>query len=671
MHAILLAVLLSTVHAAPRPPSLRFYGAGDVGFRGGQVLSDGHVAYTWLPQALFKQRREGVQTFDKALLPGRYLIRVNLVERDALVARAGARVFSVRGPGFVFENVDIWEQAGGHHVPLQHVARADVADGRLHLDFEATVGLATVASIQVEPLAPSDKPSLNSGEPLEDWHRFANTQALAQAGASDDKSGWILPALANGGMRLDYAVDQHLPYGNTARFVLPLAQPRTLDGQRTLAFDFHPDGSGRSFGVSLQGAGGEAASFWLPMVGSARRRVEVSLDHVASDETPNQFSPPLSFPVTQITFAVKSDAGAALGQGSVLVGPLLTNTKATPVPSTAVRSGFQPSPKALRLDGFETYPNNRALWKNVGATSHANVAMLSLATGKSRVGEGKQALRMDYTFDKRAYSGIVFMRTMDIRPYNAFRFWLKGDGSNNKLMVFFALGQIHQFTVPLKSTAGHWMVVPLSTFLGATARREGVVEIGLWARRHGDSEGGRIYVDDIGLVFDPALPHAPAPRPAPVPIDGTKATRIDVGSDVDVVDADGNTWLADKGFQFGRTHLLNAGEVNHYQPPLAQLHQTFRVGMAGYAFAVPNGRYTVTLLMAENWLGAKVPGRRVCHVKVAGQDLGDIDIMAITKQRFKPLAKVVKAVVTNNVLQLDFEDKANHCKLDAIQVVPN
>lgn len=670
MHLLALVVLSTQLVAHSDTAAQRLYDAGDAGFRGGRVRADTHVAHTWLPQALFKQHRDAVQSFDKSLPPGRYLVRVNLIERDPAVAWAQARVFSIRGPGFAFEDIDVWEQAGGHHVPLQQVALATLADGHLHMDFAATAGSPTVSSVQVEALKPPQAFASDDGKPLEDWRRFASSQALVAAGSSDDKSGWISPGVADGALRFDYAVDQHLPYGNIARFVLPLPQAVDLKGQHTLTFDLQPDGSGRTFGVTLGGAAGQSASFWLPMRNAEARRVKFSLDHVTAGDVAKDSSPPLAFAVTHITFSVKSDAGAALGHGRVLVGPVRATSEQTPLPPPRVRSGFEATAQALRIDGFETYPDNRALWDNVASTSHANVAMLSLAKGKQLVGHGKQSLRVDYTFDKRAYSGVVFMRPMDIRPYNAFRFWLKGDGSRNKLMVFFALGQIHQFTVPLENRTGQWIVVPLSTFLGATARREGVVEIGLWARRHGNSEGGRIYLDDVGLVFDPALPQGPAPPPMPVPLDVSQGARIDVGSDVNFVDASGQKWLADTGFQFGRTHILNPGELAFYAPPLAQLHQTFRVGMAGYAFAVPNGAYTVSLLMAENWLGAQVPGRRVCHIKVAGQDLGDVDIMAITKQRFKPLVKDVKAVVTNNVLQLDFEDKANHCKLDALQITP-
>jgi len=639
------------------------YLADHAAFTGGRVIKDRHDVWSNLPPTLFELRRENVTDFRVTLTPGTWLLRVNSVERDANVNAAGARVFAIEGPGVVWDDIDVWEQAGGHHVPLVHAARIVTTDGNIHLRFRAKAGATTVSSIELIPAA-SEVRDAPGAKTLEDFRRFAGK---ASFGSSDDTSGWVQASLQNNVVRFDYRVDAHLPYGNNARLFFPLPQPVSLNGQHSLRFDLAGDGSKRVFGLTLHGAKGETATFWVPLDFTSTRTVEFSLDHVSSKDAPNPA--PLAFAVTGITFLSRSDAAAALGQGQVLIGPVRTSSASVAPPGPTSKSDFAIAPEAIRIEGFESYADDRALWDNVGATSHANIARLRLAHDAGFVGAGKQSLRMDYTFDKRPYSGIVFFRTMDIRQQNVFRFWYRGDGSRNRLMVFFALGQIHQFEVPLSNTKGRWVNVPLDSFLGETARRNGVIEIGLWARRSGKSEGGTIYLDDIGLAFDPKQSSNPAARPAPLPIP-PGGIHIDTGSDEGFTDSAGTKWVSDRGYVFGRTHILNPGELAHYKEPNARVHQTFRVGMAGYAFAVSKGAYSVRLVMAENWLGAKVPGRRVCNITVGTHELGDVDIIAETRTRFAPLVKEVEIESEGGGLSLEFRDKANHCKLDALEIVP-
>jgi hypothetical protein len=164
-----------------------------------------------------------------------------------------------------------------------------------------------------------------------------------------------------------------------------------------------------------------------------------------------------------------------------------------------------------------------------------------------------------------------------------------------------------------------------------------------------------------------------AKAPAPVPLPGDRTSRIDVGSEVDRTDGAGRAWLSDRGYYWGRGKNWDTDEPSTplpYRGPLRDVFKSERYGMAGYGFAVPNGKYVVHLVFGESWGGALAPGRRVCGVEVNGAKQPDVDIFGETHARYLPLERKIAVDVTNGKLEILFHDLVNHCKLDALVVAP-
>ena len=103
-------------------------------------------------------------------------------------------------------------------------------------------------------------------------------------------------------------------------------------------------------------------------------------------------------------------------------------------------------------------------------------------------------------------------------------------------------------------------------------------------------------------------PTASAPPPRPT-------LRVKAGVTTPYTDPDGVVWLADQGFDGGDTTERDADlAVANTRDPA--MYRSERYSMAGYSFAVPNGKYTVKLHFAETFDGITGPGQRVFSFSV-------------------------------------------------------
>lgn len=146
------------------------------------------------------------------------------------------------------------------------------------------------------------------------------------------------------------------------------------------------------------------------------------------------------------------------------------------------------------------------------------------------------------------------------------------------------------------------------------------------------------------------------------PPPGGGAARVNAGGGA-YTDGAGNAWAADAGAMGGATYAVAAPIAGTADDPL---YQGERYGDFGYAFAVPNGSYTVTLKFAELYWGAA--GQRVFHVDLEGRRLlADFDILREVGPN-TALDKTFTVEVADGVLTVDFATVVNNAKVNAIQV---
>jgi chitodextrinase len=147
--------------------------------------------------------------------------------------------------------------------------------------------------------------------------------------------------------------------------------------------------------------------------------------------------------------------------------------------------------------------------------------------------------------------------------------------------------------------------------------------------------------------------------------------RVNTGGPV-YVDTTGNTWAADTGFNTGKTSVENVTVTNSADP---QLYRTVRYDDTTspelmYAFNVPNGTYTVRLLLSENNASLMAVGKRVFDINVQGAvAFQNVDIFAQAGGGYKALVLQTTATVTNGQLQIQFLHKVNNPRVNGIEIL--
>jgi hypothetical protein len=462
-----------------------------------------------------------------------------------------------------------------------------------------------------------------------------------------------------------------LPYGDNPHFKLTLPKPVDLTGYRSLQFWVKPDGTNRKAFVQLLTEDGKTGTVGFILAGTEPRLLKFPLEGLGPSPWwyPSQQNPSFATKIVALSFTLKHDNPSALGGGSVFFSRFVASKEEAPTVAAPPRPDQSVVENRKRIENFDSYRNNEDLWANYYMTSHGNTLLLSLDhTYKS---DGANSLRMDYTFGKKDYSGWVTIKPFDFRDYNVFRIWIRSDGSGNLFRLFFASGGYYYFLVPLEGTTPKMYEVPFRDFLGYTERLSGSIEIGFWVHKIGDSQGGTIYIDQIEVARDSNLPLGTASAPPPVPLPGDRISRINAGCWDNYIDTEGNLWLADRGYHWGRARDWYGDDtIKRPDSPFSAIFMTERYGMAGYSFAVPNGEYIVKLHMTEFWGGALAPKRRLFGVKLNGKEFPDIDIFAETGGRFIPLVRTMTTTVTDGKLELNFNERVPHGKLNGIEIIP-
>ena len=100
---------------------------------------------------LYLTERYGMDGYQFALANGTYMVRLHFAETYGPINKPGMRCFSVKVNGQpVLTKLDVFQEAGGFAKPLiRQIDKVAVTDGKLKIEFEASVQKAEINAIEV------------------------------------------------------------------------------------------------------------------------------------------------------------------------------------------------------------------------------------------------------------------------------------------------------------------------------------------------------------------------------------------------------------------------------------------------------------------------------------------------------------------------------------------
>jgi hypothetical protein len=195
-------------------------------------------------------------------------------------------------------------------------------------------------------------------------------------------------------------------------------------------------------------------------------------------------------------------------------------------------------------------------------------------------------------------------------------------------------------------------------------------------------------IDSSGLYTGPALPLS---QPVVVTLTATSAAdptltasatltvlpgipdiRINSGDLPGFTDAAGNVWSADYGAVGGVVYDDNV-TIAGTTPDMQSLYQSARYCYDDqsfyYSFPEPNGVYSVTLKFAEYGFTSGT-GHHIYDVMINGtQVLTNFDIVVAAGGNQRAVDEIFAAIVTDNVLRLDFIGHQGGAQINGIQIL--
>ena len=646
----------------------------DSNFDGGQIISNPVKVHSVNNPWLYRKARLDARSYSFSLPDGKYLVVLHFVETDSS-ASIGSRVFDFTAGNNNWQNFDIYNLSSGAGIPYVISTVAEVKSKTLNIVLTPKKGKTTLSGIEIIPFKQSVIKSIPGEYVFEDFSKFRGNSSELQKNCTR----WVVhneitqslekDIIEKGkyAIRCDYKINTLGPYAEQAWFDYRINAD--LTGYSSVEFWVKPDGSNRKATVTFVNGKNEQGSIQFYLKGYDPFPVRSSLKNLGGVWWPyySKDNPSFNCPVKGMNFHIHFDQPSMLGEGTIYFGHFRALKEETdPVTAPPSAKPFQEG-NTVHIENFDIYSRNTELWSNYAWTSHGGMAMLSLDTVNKC--NGTNSLRMDYMFGKRGYSGFVMFKELDLTRCNVFRLWVKPDNSGNLLKLFFAIGGRYEFHYPLFGTQPIILEIPFKSFLGRDINLKQNIEIGYWVQKNGKNDGGTVYIDQIEAAYNPSIDLSPSPYPEPYPLPGTTITRIDCGSAENKTDGNGNVWLSDRGYYWGNPSYF-AGSDDYSGSPLAEILRSERFGGEGYGFKVPNGDYTVNLYFAESWDGAKIPGRRVFGLEVNGMQQNELDICAEAGGLYKPMVRSIKVNVVNNLIQILLYAKANHPKIDGIEIIP-
>jgi hypothetical protein len=140
-----------------------------------------------------------------------------------------------------------------------------------------------------------------------------------------------------------------------------------------------------------------------------------------------------------------------------------------------------------------------------------------------------------------------------------------------------------------------------------------------------------------------------------------------------LTDSKGQVWSADYGYNGGVASTIQGSVRGTSDPALFQLGRwsPSNTPPLTYNFPVSDGSYHVNLYFAELFSGDEHVGKRIFNVKMQGNVVfEDLDIFAAAGSN-TALVKGADISVTNGLVQIEFDNIADHAKVVAIEIAPN
>ncbi len=147
-----------------------------------------------------------------------------------------------------------------------------------------------------------------------------------------------------------------------------------------------------------------------------------------------------------------------------------------------------------------------------------------------------------------------------------------------------------------------------------------------------------------------------------------KIIRIKAGKSEPVKDAEGNVWLADRGFEGGQTIERPDIQIANTRSP--DLYRAERYSMESFSWPVPNGKYVVKLHFAETFEGITGPGQRVFSFNVQGREFKDFDVWVKAGGPLRAYIETVPVKVTDGKIKVTFTPNIENPQICAIEIVP-
>jgi len=155
-----------------------------------------------------------------------------------------------------------------------------------------------------------------------------------------------------------------------------------------------------------------------------------------------------------------------------------------------------------------------------------------------------------------------------------------------------------------------------------------------------------------------------ASAPAASTASAAKVIRIKAGSAEPVKDAEGNTWLADHGFEGGDVAERPELQVGNTKSP--SLYRSEHYSMESFSWPVPNGKYVVKLHFAETYDGVTAPGERVFSFNVQGKEFKNFDVLAKAGGHSKAYVETVPVEVNDGKIKITFTPQVENPQICAI-----
>lgn len=114
--------------------------------------------------------------------------------------------------------------------------------------------------------------------------------------------------------------------------------------------------------------------------------------------------------------------------------------------------------------------------------------------------DGLNGLRFDYVFGKYPGCGFIWNRKIQVKGHKGLRFWIRPDGSDNKLTILFRGKNSGSYTIRLSDINPHFTAVSWDQIFKDKQMPESLDAIGIRAEQNGQILNGTVFLDRFELI---------------------------------------------------------------------------------------------------------------------------------------------------------------------------